>query len=263
MKIQKQILKWYLQCGVSETIGQTPCNRFSPAQESRLLKTPLPAPITAAIPTTESEQVLPENLLQSALQTAQSATCLEELKRALESFEGCALKKTAKNTVFGQGNPHSKIMFIGEAPGADEDRLGLPFVGLSGQLLDKIMQSIGLSRQTNAYISNIIPWRPPGNRAPSDLEISLCLPFIKRHIELVAPQVIVVLGSVAFTALLGKGETISKARGIWHSYQTEGLVAPVAVLPVYHPAFLLRTPAQKKTIWRDFLMIKEKLNGEN
>lgn len=256
--VLRQILNWYLQSGVTETTGLIPLNRLNPSDESVLLKAPLPPPTTAAAPV-EQETVLPDNLFESAINTARNATSLEELKSALLQFDGCPLKKTAKNTVFGQGNPHAQVMFIGEAPGADEDRLGLPFVGLSGQLLDKIMQAIGLSRQTNAYISNIIPWRPPGNRAPSDMEISLCLPFIKRHIELIRPKIIVTLGSIAFTALLGKSETISHARGVWHTYQTENLPAPIDVLPVFHPAFLLRTPAQKKAIWHDFLMIQDKL----
>ena len=150
-------------------------------------------------------------------------------------------------------------MFIGEAPGADEDRLGLPFVGVSGQLLDKMMLAIGLSRQTNAYISNIIPWRPPGNRNPSAVEIALCMPFIQRHIELVAPKIIITLGSTAFTSLINTTETISKARGSWHSYQTPKLSAPISLMPVFHPAFLLRTPAQKKSAWREFLNIAQKL----
>ena len=130
---------------------------------------------------------------------------------------------------------------------------------MSGQLLDKMMLAIGLSRETNAYISNIIPWRPPGNRNPSSVEIALCMPFIQRHIELVAPKIIITLGSTAFTSLVNTGETISKARGCWHSYQTPNLAAPVLVMPVFHPAFLLRTPAQKKAAWRDFLNISQKL----
>ena len=262
MNVYKQVLDWYLQSGVDEVTGLSAVNRMTPKAEAALLKAPLPPMPSAAMPQADTV-VLPDNLLQNAVELAQKAQSLDELKKALESFDGCPLKKTAKNTVFGQGNPNADVMLIGEAPGADEDRLGLPFVGLSGQLLDKQLQAVGLSRQTNVYISNIIPWRPPGNRSPSDTEISLCLPFIKRHIELVNPKIIVTLGSIAFTSLIGKGETISKARGIWHSYQTEGLIAPIDVLPIFHPAFLLRTPAQKKASWHDFLMIQEKLNSNN
>ena len=259
MNVYKQVLDWYLQSGVTETIGEKPLNRLSSPQERILMTAPVPPPASAAVPVQDTP-LLPDNLLQSAVEAAGRAQTLDELKKALETFEGCPLKKTAKNTVFGQGNPQSDVMLVGEAPGADEDRLGLPFVGVSGQLLDKILQSIGLSRQTNVYISNIIPWRPPGNRSPSDMEISLCLPFIKRHIELVNPKILITLGGIAFSALIGNGETISKARGVWHTYQTPNLTAPIDVLPVFHPAFLLRTPAQKKSIWHDFLMVQEKLH---
>ena len=262
MQVRKEILNWYVQSGVNETIGEIPQNRFNPKPEAVLLKKQMPPMPYEAVPT--QENTLPaDNLLQSATERASKANTLEELKEALISFDGCSLKKTAKNTVFGQGNPHSDVMFIGEAPGADEDRLGLPFVGVSGQLLDKMMLAIGLSRQTNAYISNISPWRPPGNRNPSNVEIALCMPFIQRHIELVSPKIIIALGGVAFSSLINTAETISKARGMWHSYQTAGLVAPVLLMPVFHPAFLLRTPAQKKNAWRDFLNIRQKLDELN
>ncbi len=262
MQTKKEILNWYITAGVTEAIGQTPQNRFSPKPEAVLLKKELPPPPYRAEPV--QEVTIPaDNLLQSASAAAAKAQTLDELKAALMAFDGCALKKTAKNTVFGQGNPHADVMFIGEAPGADEDRLGLPFVGASGHLLDKMMLAIGLSRQTNAYISNIIPWRPPGNRNPSSVEIALCMPFIQRHIELIAPKIIITLGSTSFTSLIANGETISKARGNWHTYQSAGLVAPVLVMPVFHPAFLLRTPAQKKSAWRDFLNIAEKLKELN
>ena len=257
MQLVKEILNWYIEAGVNETVAQVAVNRFSPVAERALLKKELPTS-TVVVPV-QNIVVPSDNLLQTATQAAMSANSLEELKSALMAFEGCALKKTAKNTVFGQGNPNADVMFIGEAPGADEDRLGLPFVGVSGQLLDKMMLAIGLSRETNAYISNIIPWRPPGNRNPSSVEIALCMPFIQRHIELVAPKIIITLGSTAFTSLVNTGETISKARGCWHSYQTPNLAAPVLVMPVFHPAFLLRTPAQKKAAWRDFLNISQKL----
>ena len=259
MQVRNAILNWYIEAGVNETIGEIPQNRFDLKPEKILLKKQLPPMPYAAEPIQET--TLPDNnLLQTASQKAREANSLEELKDALISFDGCSLKKTAKNTVFGQGNPNAEVMFVGEAPGADEDRLGLPFVGASGQLLDKMMLSIGLSRQTNAYISNIIPWRPPGNRNPSNVEIALCMPFIQRHIELVAPKIIIALGSTAFSSLISNAETISKARGVWHSYQSSGLVAPVLLMPVFHPAFLLRTPAQKKNAWRDFLTIRKKLD---
>ena len=260
MNLQKEILQWYLMAGVDETVALSPINRLCPPEQRVLLKsTPLPA-VPALAPAPDVNALPEQNLLQSAVLTASKASTLEELKAALEAFDGCALKKTAKNTVFGQGNPKADIMFIGEAPGADEDRLGLPFVGASGQLLDKMMLAVGLSRQTNAYISNIINWRPPGNRNPSQVEISLSMPFIERHIELVAPKIIVTLGGTAFNALMGQAGSISKARGNWHQYQSEKLVAPVLVMPTYHPAFLLRTPAQKKNAWHDFLTVRQKMD---
>ena len=262
MQLEKEILNWYVQAGVTETVGEVPQNRFNPKQETILLKKQLSPMPYEAVPA-EEVSVPDGNLLQTASQRAANANSLEELKDALMGFDGCSLKKTAKNTVFGQGNPHADVMFIGEAPGADEDRLGLPFVGVSGQLLDKMMLAVGLSRQTNAYISNIIPWRPPGNRNPSSVEIALCMPFIQRHIELVAPKIIIALGGTAFSALINTPETISKSRGNWHSYQSPGLVAPVLLMPVFHPAFLLRTPAQKKNAWRDFLNIRQKLDELN
>ena len=255
MNIGEQILKWYLQSGVDEIIGTEPVNRLQ-AKPAAIVQSPQATPKPLIEPTVPSP-AMPDNLFQNALDLANAATSLDELKKALESFDGCALKKTAKNTVFGQGNCQADVMFIGEAPGADEDRLGMPFVGLSGQLLDKMMDAVGLSRQTNVYISNIIPWRPPGNRSPSDTEILLCLPFIKKHIELICPKVIVTLGGIAFSALMGPSETISRARGVWHEYQTDKMCVPL--LPVFHPAFLLRTPAQKKATWHDFLMVAEKI----
>ena len=181
MNMYKQVLDWYLQSGVTEIIGEKPLNRFTPKKESVLTAVPQVSNPAKEPILRQEVTVLPENLLKSAVDAAQQAQSLNELKKALETFEGCTLKKTAKNTVFGQGNPNADVMLIGEAPGADEDRLGLPFVGVSGQLLDKILEAIGLSRETNVYISNIIPWRPPGNRSPSDTEISICLPFIKMN----------------------------------------------------------------------------------
>ena len=183
---------------------------------------------------------------------------MEQLRENLQAFDGCALKKTAMNTVFGVGPKDAPIMFIGEAPGADEDRQGIPFVGVSGQLLDKMLSFIGVSREKNAYISNIIPWRPPGNRKPSTLEIELCLPFILRHIELVNPKIIVCVGGTSVTSLLQTGETITRVRGQWRSLKIGSREIPL--MPIFHPAFLLRSPAYKKTTWQDLLELKRKLN---
>ncbi|MBM3571644.1 MAG: uracil-DNA glycosylase, partial [Alphaproteobacteria bacterium] len=169
---------------------------------------------------------------------------------------------TATNLVFGDGNPQAGLMLIGEAPGADEDRQGLPFVGVSGQLLDRMLAAIGRDRRS-AYITNILPWRPPGNRQPTPAEIALCLPFIQRHIELVAPRVMVLVGGTSAKALLGRAEGIMKLRGRWFEYASVGLAQPVAALATYHPAYLLRTPAQKREAWRDLLAVKKKIGGNN
>lgn len=255
MNTKKQLLQWYLEAGVDETIGLEPINRFNHPQERLLLK----KEIKVDAPVVETPPPAPDNLLEDAVSRASKAQTLAELKEALQGFEGCALKKTAKNTVFGEGVPHAEVMFVGEAPGADEDRIGQPFVGVSGKLLDKMLDSVGFSRQKNIYISNIIPWRPPGNRSPSTSEVSLCLPFIQRHIELVRPKILIFVGGVAFNALLVRPETITKARGNWYTYQTPGLPAPIPAMAIFHPAFLLRSPAQKRLAWRDMLVIREKL----
>lgn len=254
--INEQSLEWYITSGVTETIGEVPLNRFASNQENILLKAPIQNPLEPPKPQ------LPDNLLSDATQKAVKATTLAELKDALENFNGCSLKNTAKHTVFGEGVATPDVMFIGEAPGADEDQLGRPFVGLSGKLLDKVMNAGGFSREQNAYISNIIPWRPPGNRSPSLTEIALCLPFIKKHIEIISPKVLVLVGGVATSALLERQTPISQIRGVWQTYTTsDGKTIPT--LPIFHPAFLLRTPAQKKAVWRDILLIKEKLKNIN
>ncbi len=256
MNTKKDILEWYLEAGVTETIGLLPLNRFNLPQERVLLKKEIHADSPILTPPAPP----PDNLLSDALNRASRAQNEEELQKLLNDFEGCSLKKTAKNTIFGEGVSHPEVLFVGEAPGADEDRTGRPFVGVSGKLLDKMMSAVGLSREKNSYITNIIPWRPPGNRSPSTAEVSLCLPFIQRHIELLAPKILVFVGGVAFNALLSRPETITRARGNWYSYQTTGLAAPIPAIAIFHPAFLLRSPGQKKLAWRDMLTIAEKLN---
>ena len=256
MATKKEILEWYLESGVTETIGEVPMNRFHTAETFTLLKK---TPIVPPTPVAQEPSFPSDSLLQTSVQRATAAQNCEQLSSALNAFDGCSLKKTAKSTIFGEGVDRPDVLLIGEAPGADEDRLGRPFVGKSGILLDKIMASVGISRQTNAYITNIIPWRPPGNRNPSDIEISLCLPFLKRHIELLQPKIIVLLGGVALSAVVGKGETITRSRGLWQSYETPQTGAPIPLMPIFHPAFLLRNPAQKKWVWHDVLSIAQKL----
>ena len=190
-----------------------------------------------------------------ALEIANACASLAELKAALEAFEGCALKQFANTTVFADGNPDARILFIGEAPGYEEDKTGLPFVGRAGKLLDKMLAAIGLDR-TSAYIINVLPWRPPDNRNIDLTEAAKCLPFLRRHIELHAPELIVLLGGSPLKHVLGKSEGILSMRGKWLQYHVAGRMVPV--MPTLHPAYLLRQPAHKKHAWRDLRAIYDK-----
>jgi DNA polymerase len=187
---------------------------------------------------------------------ATQAETLDALRAALERFEGCALRATASQLVFADGKPGARVMFVGEAPGAEEDREGLPFVGRSGKLLDRMMAAIGLDRGS-VYIANIVPWRPPGNRTPTPPEQAICLPFIRRQIELANPDVLVCLGGPAAQALLGITDGITKARGRWFEFDTG--TRTIKALATFHPAYLLRSPAAKRLAYRDFLAIKKAL----
>jgi uracil-DNA glycosylase len=192
---------------------------------------------------------------------AGAANSLAELKAAMEAFEGCALKRTATNTVFADGVVEGRVMLIGEAPGRDEDRIGKPFVGRAGQLLDKMLASIGLDRQKNAYITNVINWRPPDNRDPSPEEAAACLPFLRRHIELARPKVIILLGAVAARHVVGVSDGIMKLRGRWMEYRVGDEMVPL--MPTLHPAYLLRQPAHKKLAWRDLQAVRDRMAALN
>lgn len=260
------LLRWYIDAGVDECVGDAPVDRLTkrplsqmaPAQPAPASVAPPPAaartapPPVAALPTDT-------DAITSAVRMAQAAATVAELRAAVESYDGCGLKKFASRAVFADGNPEAPVMFVGEAPGADEDRQGLPFVGVSGQLLDRMLASIGLARSANAYITNIVFWRPPGNRAPTDEEIACCLPFVRRHIELVDPQVLVLVGGMSAKTLLGKPTGITRLRGHWYDYETPGLSRPVPTTALFHPAYLLRSPDQKRFAWRDLISIKQKL----
>ena len=180
---------------------------------------------------------------------------MDELRTAVENFDGCALKLTASHTVFGDGNPNARLVLVGEAPGADEDRIGRPFVGRSGHLLDKMMNAVGMDHSAY-FITNVLPWRPPGNRTPTSAEIAVCLPFLKRQIELVNPEYISILGGSAANALLDNQEPISRLRGRWLEYEkSDG--EKIQVLASFHPAYLLRNTAQKARAWSDLLRLKK------
>ena len=195
---------------------------------------------------------------KSARELASAAHSLEALKDAIARFDGIALKATATNLVFADGNPNARLMLVGEAPGGDEDRRGLPFVGVSGQLLDRMLAAIGYDR-TNCYITNIVNWRPPGNRKPTPAEMQLSLPFIERHIALVNPAVLVLLGDTAAKTLTGRTEGITRLRGRWFDWMTPDAGPIIPAMPTFHPAYLLRSPGQKREAWMDLLSVKRKL----
>ncbi len=257
----RQLVEWYTQVGVTETIGEEPLQKKGVALQSLKPKA-MPLPIaTLQQPMPSSPQPLkrPEHMSSESRTLANTAQTLDELRQIIENFDGCALKKTATNTVFGDGNPNAGVMLVGEAPGADEDLQGKPFVGRSGKLLDLMFETIGLTRAENLYISNIIPWRPPGNRQPTTAETTICMPFIQRHIELVNPKHLVFVGGVSAKTLMDSKEGIMRLRGKWVEYQSPGLKGPIKAMPIYHPAYLLRSPGQKRRAWQDLLTIQLEL----
>ncbi|WP_100253214.1 uracil-DNA glycosylase [Methylobacterium sp. UNC300MFChir4.1] len=201
----------------------------------------------------------PDEAASDARARAGQAKSLDELERILADFDACPLRFTAKNLVFADGNPEARVMFLGEAPGADEDRIGKPFMGRSGQLLDKMMKAVGLDR-TSAYIGNIVPWRPPGNRNPTPQEVAVCRPFVERQIELVDPDIIVCLGAPATQTLTGTKDGILRTRGRLFPYKLPS--REVKLLATLHPAFLLRQPVQKRLAWRDFRSLRALLDGK-
>ena len=256
------LLRWYLDAGVDETVGEVAVDRFAAAAAPPTLR-PSPARPSAApsspTPTPAAEPLRPA-IPGTAAHLADGCTTLAELRAAMEGFDGLPLKRTATSTVFADGNPDAAVMVVGEAPGQEEDRQGLPFVGKSGKLLDRMLAAIGLDRGS-AYITNVLPWRPLENRKPTPDEVAVCLPFVARHIELVDPQVLVLLGGAAASAILARHDGISRLRGRWHDYSSPGLPRPVPVLATFHPAYLLRTPDAKRGAWRDLLMVKKRLAG--
>ncbi len=256
-------LDWYESAGVDEAIGDHPVSRYrteAPASsETRVPGAPRAIgsidgrkPMAAPMSQQATEQ--------SARDAAAAASTLQDLRKTFAAFDGCGLKETATNFVFSDGNPEAALMLVGEAPGAEEDRAGLPFVGPAGRLLDKMLAAIGIDR-TGAYITNIVPWRPPGNRTPTPSEIASCLPFLYRHIELAGPRLLCTLGAPATLTLLNPPPNtgITRLRGQWREF-----ILPtgdtIPALPVFHPAYLLRQPAQKRMAWRDFLEIRQRLD---
>src|SRR5271169_5699914 len=258
----QQLLAFYLEAGVDCALTDAPVNRLSDpdpvAAAGETAPAPKPVRMAAPIPSARGEVApAPEAAIQSAREAARTAPTLEVLRQLLENFDGCALKSTATRLVFADGNPQARIMFVGEAPGREEDLEGLPFVGRSGKLLDRMMAAIGLDR-TQAYIANVVPWRPPGNRTPTPQESQICLPFIRRQIELADPDILVCMGNPSAQTLLGLKDGITKTRGRWFTFDTGK--REIRAMPTFHPAFLLRSPLQKRFAWRDFLATKKALS---
>ena len=281
------LLRQHSEAGCDAVLADAPINHYEAAVEvqaklSAEARAPVPAPTSIQepdMPAATQHPAAPDAppavarpvTLQAATDTrdgvklaeaaASSAGNLAELQTAMQNFDACPLKATAKNTVFADGrladNGESRIMLVGEAPGQDEDREGRPFVGVSGQLLDAMLAAIGLSRDTNLYISNIVPWRPPGNRTPSLDEIAICTPFITRHIELAQPDILLLVGNIANKALLDTQTGITKLRGQWQSY-THGEMT-LEALPLLHPAYVLRRPETKANMWADLCALKQKI----
>ena len=268
------LLRWYVEQGLDEAIGEEAIDRFAlpppaaavpvpptavpagPATAAPQAPTPLrPAPILQPRPPVPLES---PQLVEDAREVARQATSIAELEVAVRAFEGCALKRTAKNTVFADGVVGSPVMIVGEAPGADEDRLGKPFVGVSGQLMDRMFDAIGMSRERDLYITNILFWRPPGNRTPTLAEQAICLAFTRRHIELARPKLLVLAGGTAVKAVLDTAEGITRLRGKWTTLQLDD-GTEVPTLPTFHPAYLLRTPASKRQSWWDLLSVQKRL----
>ena len=257
-------LQWLAEMGADEVICDTPINRFKvPAAAEAPASKPLAPTLQPARPATAAP--LPP-APAGAVPGSDAAACrsLEEIAAALAAFDACPLKKTATNLCFADGNPHARVMLIGEAPGRDEDLQGKPFVGRSGQLLDRMLEAIGLSRaaadrEQSVFITNVVFWRPPGNRTPTEAETAMCLPFLLRTIELQKPDMIVCLGATPAHRLTGKTEGILRLRGRWLETEIGGRRIPL--LPTLHPAYLLRQPAQKRLAWRDFLMIRQALDA--
>jgi uracil-DNA glycosylase len=276
------LLRLQIEWGADEALAEVPFDRLAERVTTARLaveKTPPPteteSPATSPATALRTGSALSAPSLRSpaaflggvnrpapAQAAALAASCesLEALRAAIAGFEGCALRDTATNLVFSDGNPAAPIMIIGEAPGGEEDRAGRPFVGPSGQLLDRMLGSIGLDR-TGVLITNIIPWRPPGNRSPSDVEVATCLPFVMRHIALVAPRYVLLLGATSARALTGNSQGIRRIRGNWYDLEVPGMVERVPALATYHPAYLMRTPSAKREAWNDLISLQERVQG--
>jgi len=263
----RDLLRFYEEAGVDEALLEEAANRFAeqaqpkaqaPRQQEQSAPQAIVRPQQAANPAA-AIAVPDEAQAARARELAREAKTLEELRAIVDGFDGCNLKLTAKQMVFSDGNPEADLMLVGEAPGRDEDIEGRPFVGRSGRLLDRMLAAIGVDR-SRAYIANVIPWRPPGNRTPTPLETEICRPFIERQIELANPKVLVTLGGPSAKVILQANEGVLRLRGNWKVHTTNAGTA-IPTMPTLHPAYLLRNPAHKKLAWRDLLEVRARLDA--
>jgi DNA polymerase len=265
--LARKLLDFYLALGVDEAMGDEPLDRRRAEPpplavrppESRPVR-PNPEPLStprAAAPPLDLAALSPDRGLADARSLAAGCTSIAALDAAIRSFDGCALKQTAMSTVVYDGAVNAPLLVIGEAPGGEEDRLGKPFVGPAGQMLDKMLAAIGRDR-SGVCITNMVFWRPPGNRKPTDAELALCLPFVERFLFLMNPKVVLLAGGTPAQTLLGRTDGITKLRGRWFDW-TDSRGATIPMLPSYHPSYLLRSPGQKRDAWRDFLILADRL----
>jgi DNA polymerase len=259
-------LRLQMEWGADEALDDAPLDRLHSSAAPAALRPPaqteaLPKPIPLVRPTSARPTSARPAPVSRAQAVAEAANTIEALRQALASFAECSLAATATNLVFADGNAEAGLVLVGEAPGAEEDLAGKPFVGESGKLLDRMLASIGLTRERDLLITNLIPWRPPGNRPPTDTEINTCLPFLRRHLTLLRPRLIVTLGAISTRALTGREDGIRRLRGRWQSVTVPGLPQQIPTLPMLHPAYLLRTPGAKKDAWADLIALRRRLDG--
>lgn len=260
-----ELLKFYADAGIEDTLEEAPQNRRKKAQaQPAALKEPAPATYEAE-PKTVISMPKPTTItpglaeaIAEARKLADAATTLKQLEEAVRGFDGCALKASANKTVFSDGNPESRLMLIGEAPGANEDMQGIPFCGVSGQLLDNMLKAIGYDR-SKTYITNTLFWRPPGNRKPTPEEMQICRPFLEKHVALVNPALLVLVGGTAVADILETNDAVGKLRLKFHEYKNVYTKAPIKTLVTFHPSYLLRSPGQKAVAWKDWLLVKKEL----
>lgn len=260
MNDARHLLSCFIDSGVDVILSEEPVNHLQAITSNEATPPPTLHEATSHPPKPEktiAPVIAPDHAYQEAVKLAGNAPTIDALYQALLSFDGCSLKRTAINTVMYQGVEKASIMVIGEAPGADEDRQGIPFCGMSGQLLDQMLASIGLSREKNIYITNSIFWRPPGNRRPTSEEIHICRPFLERQITLVQPKILLLFGAIALESVLGIKKTMSSIRGKMFDYQPKESDSPIKASAIFHPSYLLRSPIQKKKVWFDLLKLQE------